>query len=368
MRSLSVVVTDTCAHQGNARTENGQNEKQWRHSYESVGNRGCNFKPYMTSLRVVHAATLLSIVVWSFLSFGLHSNARIQGGDQVAVLTAERTRNSARIAAIDQEMGPIANQLQQVLQRIDAHNSQRPNPIDHSATAAFNAEADQLNQEKMDLAGKLQALKDKQDGLIARNKAIEAALTAAAPTPNEPKWTGKWNETEMEVVDRALQGFKGSELKNWIARKISFERFKRDTFGPLTANESTLRFKDDFFSSDLTDAGRENLLAFEAGKVFWNEMKDKPVEPERKTLERWFNSYGHSSVTEAMQAAAHNGETLSGLGDLDVASQFGYIFRAKAIEVDKSSDAIERQKWDAVIHDFDTHVGPLLEGDQQLHQ
>lgn len=315
--------------------------------------------------------TLCSILVSALLA-----GALAQSNDRSAALRAERARNAARIAAIDREAGPTANDLQRVLHAIDVHNDHKPRPTDTGAVAAFNAKSDQLNQNKTGLAARLQALQDEQDRLVKRNKAIDALLEEVQNQPdtppkdqpdttpsNEPDWTGKWDKTERGAVTNALKGFQDTELKNWITRNVHFDRFTRDNFSPITANESTLRFKAGFFSSDLTDDGRESLLAFEAGKVFWNEMKSKAVKPGGETLEHWFANYGHSSVTEEMKAAPHNKSKLSGLGDLDTPSQFAYIFRAKAIKLDKPSDPSARQRWDAVIHDFDTHIGPLLKGD-----
>jgi len=318
--------------------------------------------------------TMLFSILVSWLIVGVFA----QSSDRSAALSAERARNVARIAAIDREAGPTANELQHVLQAIDVHNNHKPRSTDTGAVAAFNARSDQLNQNKVGLATRLRALQDEQDRLVARNKAIDALLaevpsqTQPHTTPkhqpdimpsNEPDWTEKWDKTEMRAVKNALAGFQDTELQNWIAGNVHFERFTRDNFSPITANESTLRFKAGFFSSDLTEDDRASLLAFEAGKVFWNEMKNRAVKPGGETLEHWFNNYGHSSVTEEMQAAAHHKSKLSGLGDLDTASQFGYIFRAKAIELDKPGDAIARQQWNVVIRDFEAHVGPLLRND-----
>lgn len=151
---------------------------------------------------------LLSAFVSSLLSFGLLANARAQDSDRVASLNAELASNTARIAAIDQEAVPTAKELQQVLQTIDDHNSHKPSPTDHTATAEFNAEADRLNLNKMKLAGKLQSLKDEQDGLLARNKAIEMALNAAAPNPivaHEQDEFDRMNAAWMRTQERLIR-------------------------------------------------------------------------------------------------------------------------------------------------------------------
>lgn len=159
----------------------------------------------------------------------------------------------------------------------------------------------------------------------------------------------------METVEGILQAVAESELKNWITGYVQLERFRRDDFGPITANGSTLRFKNGFFSNNLTGAKRENLLAFEAGKVFWNTMRHKRVKA-GGTLEQWFIGYSsrHSSIIADMKTAAHKNVGLSELGDIDTASQFAYVFRARALQLNKASDRL----------DFDEHVNPLLRDDQ----
>jgi hypothetical protein len=151
---------------------------------------------------------LLSTFVSSLLSFALLANARAQDSNQVATLNAELASNVARIAAIDQEAVPTAKELQQVLQTIDDHNSHKPSPTDHTATAAFNAEADRLNQNKIELAGKLQALKDEQDALVARNKAIEMTLNAPVPNPivaREQDEFDRMNAAWMRAQERLIR-------------------------------------------------------------------------------------------------------------------------------------------------------------------
>jgi hypothetical protein len=132
---------------------------------------------YKLSSRIAGMLTVACIsFVAAILPLGLPADAYAQ---DEAALRAERADNAARIVAIDQEAGPIANELQQVLQEVDDHNGHKPDPADLGAVATFNAEADRLNKKKAELAAQLQALQDEQDGLVARNNTIDAALSAA---------------------------------------------------------------------------------------------------------------------------------------------------------------------------------------------
>lgn len=110
---------------------------------------------------------------YTFSNLSTFSHA--QDSDRAAALNAEKARNVARIAAIDQEAGPTANELRQVLKAVDDHNSHKPDQTNPEAVATFNREVDRLNQKKAEFAAKLQALQDEQDRLVARNKAIDVA-------------------------------------------------------------------------------------------------------------------------------------------------------------------------------------------------
>lgn len=141
----------------------------------------------------------------AILSLGLLADARAQDR---AVLSAERASNATRIAAIDQEAGPTANELQQVLKAVDDHNSYKPSPTDPGAVAAFNAEADRLNKKKAGLAVRLQALQDEQDRLVARNKTIDVELSAAAPNPDvarEQDEFDRMNSAWMRAQERLIR-------------------------------------------------------------------------------------------------------------------------------------------------------------------
>jgi hypothetical protein len=185
---------------------------------------------------------------------------------------------------------------------------------------------------------------------------------AESNSPDVANWSGNWDKKEKELVHSALRGLRDERLRNWISANVQFNRFKDNNFSPLTANDSVLRFKDDFFSRVTTDPTRENLIAFEAGKVFWISMKDKPVKG-GKSLEAWFvHSASGSSAIYDMREAKHRNEGFSGLGDIDTASQFAYIFRAQALQLNKPKGQKAQQEWDRVIREFQTHIDRFLQG------
>ena len=119
-----------------------------------------------------------------------------------------------------------------------------------------------------------------------------------------------------------------------ILTHAELNRFKADNFGPISANDGTLRFKDGFFE-ERNPARRENLVAFAAGKVFWNRMKSQRL-ADGQTLEAWFIAFSaaNGSVIADMRLAKHNGDDLSAYGDLiDGPSQFGQVFRLNALQL-----------------------------------
>lgn len=154
-------------------------------------------------LTAAHASLAVAI-----LSLGLLSVSHAQDSDRAAALNAEMARNVARIAAIDQEAGPTANELRQVLKAVDDHNSHKPDQTNPEAVAMFNREADRLNQKKAEFAAKLQALQDEQDRLVARNKAIDVALNAAAQNPvvaREQDEFDRMNAEWMRAQERLIR-------------------------------------------------------------------------------------------------------------------------------------------------------------------
>ncbi len=186
-------------------------------------------------------------------------------------------------------------------------------------------------------------------------------LTPVKPKPPAARFTGPWTEKEKQLFNDRLGGLKDSDLRNWIATKAELNRYKADNFGPMTANGSTLRVKDGFFQKGLPR--QENLIAFEGGKVFWNSMKDRRL-ADGTTLESWFIRYsgGHGSVIADMKVAKHKGDDFSGLGDIDTPSQFGYMFRAQALQLTRPAGRGTQQEWDSVVSEFRNRINPLLRG------
>lgn len=174
-------------------------------------------------------------------------------------------------------------------------------------------------------------------------------------------WSGKWDENEKKLVNNTLRGLKDGKLRNWIAANVQFNRSKPDGVSPLSVNGSVLNFKDDFFTKS-TNAKRENLIAFEAGKAFWNSMKDKPV-GEGKTLETWFIGYygGHFSAIGDMHTAKHGNEDLPTTDRLDAPSSFAHIFRAQVLQMNRPKEPKAQQEWNTVIREFRRRIDQLLQ-------
>lgn len=184
-------------------------------------------------------------------------------------------------------------------------------------------------------------------------------------------WKGEWDKEEKDKVHEALSGFKDGKLKNWIAKNAEFNRDKTFSSIPrpaMGADKSVLNFNDDFFSNDITnadgsrvknpDARRENLIAFEGGKVFWNHMKDSQRDKLIDLAKR------HGSVISQMKAANHENENLKWLADYgDYQSMFAYVFRAKALQLDKPKDKKGKQEWGDVIEEF-SRIDSVLQGKQ----
>ena len=123
-------------------------------------------------------------------------------------------------------------------------------------------------------------------------------------------------------------------------------------------------FTNNFFKE--TSTTQVNIIAFEIGKVFWNNMKDKPVKG-NQSLMTWFAGFStnHTAVIENMKVAKYKDEGFFDIGIFDpayeVTSAMGYIFRAQLLQVDKPKGQKEQQKWDEVIYEFRAHIDPLLQ-------
>lgn len=90
-------------------------------------------------------------------------------------------------------------------------------------------------------------------------------------------------------------------------------------------------------------------------------MKDKPVKG-GKSMEIWFVDYSarYDSTIWNMKKTKHKEEDLSLLGDNDKESQFGYIFRAQALQLNKPKEQEAQHEWDKAIREFQKYISPLL--------
>jgi len=151
------------------------------------------------------------------------------------------------------------------------------------------------------------------------------------------------DEGQQETVLAALGAFNDTKLRAWVAVTVGFElRTKpgeQKQLGPWIGgpNNTNLVYTDYFFSHE-TYATKANTTAFEAGKVFWQIMKEKPVGG-GKTLEEWFihdfkakYPYVISDLQEVDYQCGNQKVNLSKMGEgADYWTQFGIVFRAQAL-------------------------------------
>jgi hypothetical protein len=175
-------------------------------------------------------------------------------------------------------------------------------------------------------------------------------------------WQAEKNIVAM--AKDALQAFKDQGLKNWVVKNVGIEirtgPGQQDRISPWAGN-----FKLIFTKRFLTEtaAMRENLMAFEAGKVLWVSMIDKSVGRD-ELLKTWFANFftDHQAIIEDMHAAKHQNEGLSDIGVVDPpwdsGSTFGYIFRAQALQLPEGQEA--QPEWKKAIREFQAHINPLL--------
>jgi hypothetical protein len=168
------------------------------------------------------AGTVCGLLLSLLFLFGSVAEGPAENG---TALSAERASNAQRIAAIDQEAAPTGHELQRVLATIDNHNGHKPSLSDRAAVAAFNAEAERLNQKKAALAAKLQALQDEQDRLIARNKTIDSTLSAAdhSAVAQEQGQFDRMNAAWMRAQERLIREAVAYDSKWRTAVLVSLE-------------------------------------------------------------------------------------------------------------------------------------------------
>jgi hypothetical protein len=98
--------------------------------------------------------------------------------DWKAALEKEKTANVARIAEIEKQAPAVFADYQASQKAIEEHNA-NPCTYDESnpnACDSYNERAVQLNDTSTKLLAKLQAFKDEEDKLIARNQEISRRL------------------------------------------------------------------------------------------------------------------------------------------------------------------------------------------------
>lgn len=176
-------------------------------------------------------------------------------------------------------------------------------------------------------------------------------------------WASNWRSEDRDVATAALRGLKDATLRDWMAAHVQFGRFPDDNVSPLSASGAMLRFKDVYFAQSTPPAQRENLLAFEGGKVFYETMKDVRLEDGR-TFERWFLGYypAHTSVIADMSAARHGGQPLGTSDFVDAHSAFGHLFRAQALELELPSGHSRQEAWNEVQQTFRQGLDQVMRG------
>lgn len=170
--------------------------------------------------------------------------------------------------------------------------------------------------------------------------------------------SGPWKPDEAKRLASALGAVKNDEIRSWLANRLEFVRYKADSFSPITAFGGIVRVKDGFFAME-NRYERENLVAFESGKAFWDQMKNR-------NLEGWFRGYQTRNV--AMMAdlritlhgrtSGKDGKSkpvsMSAYGDtIDYHSSFGHYFRAEALQ-------LSAPKWKREMDEFRAKIIPLV--------
>ncbi|MDD5156015.1 MAG: hypothetical protein PHF11_06010 [Candidatus Omnitrophica bacterium] len=169
-------------------------------------------------------------------------------------------------------------------------------------------------------------------------------------------WKGNKSALITKIAQDTIRAFKNQEISAWVLKNVYLEiRTDPGQQGQLCpwASGSNLIFTEDFLKE--TKAVRDNLIAFEAGKVFFTIMKDELLKDGR-TLEAWFSEYSpkYNSVIEKMKEnmqEAMNQKIFDPAGEWP--SAFGYIFRTQALQL---------KGWNQAIREFRTQFDPLIKG------
>jgi hypothetical protein len=182
-------------------------------------------------------------------------------------------------------------------------------------------------------------------------------------------WSGPWDKEKKDIVLTVFDGFNDTELRDWIADNVVNFNLLTDPglqkqISPWMGgpNNTDLIFTTYFFDSE-TDITKTNLIAFESGKVFWQQMKDKPID-EAQTLERWFiNDFlqKYPQVISSMKDAKYLDQNLFDIGYgvtdySDYYSQFGLAFRAQALGL-----LLDTPEGLNAQQEFKEHINSLLQ-------
>jgi len=249
-----------------------------------------------------------------------------------------------------------------------------------NAYASLSGRKETNDKREVEFKKGVDQLKLDSDAFQAKKEAWQAKMYA---------WTVKKNtiitptteEKVRQAIPAAIDAIKDQRIKNWINKNVKFEfldvsqqeshlmpPLQRDMPSPW-AGDSKLIFTRSFLAESVPM--RENLIAFEAGKVFYANMKNKPV-GEGKTLSQWFAGFAseHADAIQNMKDAKNQtgGIPTEGLGTVMIAdpawegtSAFGYIFRAQALQLEKPKDKKAQEEWDKTVSEFQKNINPLLQ-------
>jgi hypothetical protein len=177
-----------------------------------------------------------------------------------------------------------------------------------------------------------------------------------------PRLQGSWSKRETLVLAETLGRIDDPALRTWMIMHLSaFHRWPRDDGGQVSADGTGLKFRDSFFVPPMTDAMRDNLLAFEAGKSFWNATNAKML-ADGRPMNVWFSSYfsGHAELLSDLRHSTVRGADLGWVVDPDMVSGFADLFRAEALHMKLPKDAPGAGDWRQARDDFRSHVLPLI--------
>ncbi|MDZ4404555.1 hypothetical protein [Prosthecobacter sp.] len=286
-----------------------------------------------------------------------------------AQLAAEEQQVSiklAKIVPVPQSLpATLLNDLNKRHERLDTWRSGIKEKVEKfNALGSFKPGSTEDALRRRDLEKLAEEAKSCSIAVKKFNAEVEA-LTASPSTRDQAaaSWSRQWNAAENKKVLTALEAFKDAKLREWIENKAPKDRVPGtpSSLPPaasdmISANGTMLTFKDGFFDQRASDTKRENLLAFEAGKVLWSANMTGKVD-QSQSLEDWFKGFLRTNpgLVEELKAARHQGEGLSDLGDLaDAQSQFAHVFRARALGLGSK----ERQ---SELNLFKNKISPLLE-------